>query len=141
MLRLATALLIPLVVFLPREAHAQTYSCFSATSDQALGLRNEVVPLVTGIDPRVIAARDTLKLLAASASQVSIVTKTSTCKSAGQAYHAALIPGSPEISRSMVVIKIANNRYVITDPAERQGEFGTVMITDGSFHLLAMMTW
>ena len=141
MLRIATALLIPMVALLPREAPAQTYSCFSATSDQTLGLRDEIVALVTGTDPRVVAARDTLKLLEASAPQVSIVTQTNKCKSAGKAYHAALIPGSPEISRRMVVLKIASNRYVITDPAERQGEFGTVMITDGSFHILAIMTW
>ncbi|HJU75280.1 MAG TPA: hypothetical protein VJ717_16175 [Gemmatimonadaceae bacterium] len=140
MSRLAIALALSLVAFVAHEVPAQTYSCFSSTSETTLGLRDDVIALVTGTDVRVIAKRDTLKLLAASASQVSVITQTNKCKSAGESYHSVLQPGSPQISRSMVVIKIANNRYVITDPAERQGEFGTVMITDSNFNVLAMMS-
>ena len=119
---------------------AQTYNCFSPTSDETLALRDDVISLVTGTDARVIAKRDTLKLLAAAASQVSVVSQTNKCKSAGQSYHAALRSGTPEISRSMVVIKVANNRYVIRDPAHVQGEFGIFMVTDRNFNVLAMMT-
>jgi hypothetical protein len=37
----------------------------------------------------------------------------------------------------MVIIKVGSTRYVITDPTERQGEYGTVMVTDASFNVLA----
>jgi hypothetical protein len=37
----------------------------------------------------------------------------------------------------MVVIKIANNRYVIKDPTYKTGEFGMVMVTDGGFNVLS----
>lgn len=120
---------------------AQTYTCYSPTSDHTVGLHAEVVSLVTGSDALVIAKRDTLRLLPASASQVSIVTQTNKCKSAAQAYHAAVRPGTPAISRSMIVIKVANSRYVLADPTERQGEYGTIMSTDASFNRLRMMSW
>jgi hypothetical protein len=40
----------------------------------------------------------------------------------------------------MVVIRIGDSRYVITDPAEVQGEYGTVMVTDARFNVLAKFT-
>jgi hypothetical protein len=77
-----SALLLPVVA---NAADAQTYTCQSANSDHALALKNDVIALVTGTDTRAVAARDTLKLLPASASQVSIVTHTETCATAGRA--------------------------------------------------------
>ena len=122
------------------DVPAQSIICKSATSDETLGLREDVVRWVSGSDPQVVAKRNALQLLAATPSQVNIVTQTNKCQQAASAYHSYLLPGSPPISRSMIVIKIANNRYVIQDPAELQGEFGSVLITDGSFNVLAKIS-
>jgi hypothetical protein len=134
-------LAIQLVAVLQSEASAQSYDCIDNTSDETAGLREDVVSWVTGSDPRVVAKRDALHLLPATAHQVSAVTEKNTCRAAALAYHAYLLPkGTPAISRNMVVIRIGNDRYVIKDPAERQGEFGSVLITDGRFNVLARIT-
>ena len=105
------------------------------------GLREDVVSWVTGTDLRVVAKRNALHLLPATLSQVSVVTQQNTCRQAALAYHAyLLLAGTPPISRNMIVIRIADNRYVIKDPAELQGEFGSVLITDGSFNVLAKIS-
>lgn len=132
------ALLLGSVVPIGRELLAQTYNCVSTTSEETTALRDDVLSLVTGTDSRVIEKRNRFQLLAATAAQVSVVTQKNTCKNAALAYHAALTPpGTPAISRNMIVIKVANNRYVITDPTEKTGEFGMVMVTDGSFNVLS----
>jgi hypothetical protein len=132
---------VQLIAVVGSKASAQNYDCVADSSDEAVGLREDVVSWVTGSDPRVVVKRSALQLLPATASQVTVVTQKSTCQEAASAYHAYLLPaGTPAISRNMVVIKIANNRYVIKDPAERQGEFGSVLITDGSFTVLARIT-
>ena len=137
-MRLSLGLVATLFLASNAETRAQAYACASATSDESVALRNDVVTLVTGTNPSVVVKRNTFQLQSASASQVSLVTQKNTCKSAALAYHAALTPpGTPAVSRTMVVIKISNNRYVITDPSEKQGEFGTLMVTDGSFNVLA----
>jgi hypothetical protein len=132
------ALLLGLVAPIRRDLPAQTYNCVSATNEHSTALRDDVISLVTGTDSRVVNKRNTYQLLAASTAQVSIVTLKNTCKNAALAYHAAVNPpGTPAISRNMVVIKIANNRYVITDPTYKTGEFGMVMVTDGGFNVLS----
>lgn len=134
-------LAVQFITVLGNEASAQSYDCIADTSDETLGLRDDVVSWVTGSDPRVAEKRDALQLLPATASQVSVVTEKKTCREAALAYHAHLLPkGAPVISRNMVVIRIGNDRYVIKDPAERQGEFGSVLITDGRFNVLAKIT-
>jgi len=116
----------------------QTYTCHPASSEVSTALRDYVVQIVTGTNASVVNVRNTYQLLSATAGQVTLVTQKNTCKNAALAYHAALNPpGTPAISRSMIVIKISNSRYVIEDPTEVQGEYKMVMVTDASFNVLA----
>lgn len=141
MLRDRILLVVQLITMLGCEASAQTYDCIGHASDETAGLREDVVSWVTGSDPRVVDKRNALQLLPATASQVSVVTEKKTCREAALAYHAYLLPkGTPAISRNMIVIRIGNDRYVIKDPVERQGEFGSVLITDDSWNVLARIT-
>jgi len=117
---------------------AQTYTCRSATSAQALAMQDYMVRLVTGSDSASVATRTAYQLPSLAASKVSVVTNTNTCKSAGTAYEKALNPsGTPAVSRSMVVIQIGTTRYGILDPNEKNGEYEVNMITDNKFVVLA----
>src|ERR1043165_9363456 len=81
------------ILLVPRVAQGQTYSCMSASSPVAVDWKNSIVRLVTATDSLVGVPPDTVRLTyalpMATASQVSIVTQTNTCKTAGQAYLAA----------------------------------------------------
>ena len=133
--------LVLLAVFSASELGAQSYNCVSATDPRTVGLRDYVVSLVTGTAASLVQKRNTFQLLAATASQVTVVTQKNTCKNAALAFHAAINPPStPAVSRNMIVIKISNSRYAITDPADVRGEYGTVMVTDAQFNVLAKFT-
>ena len=123
------------------EVRAQSYDCVSSTDPTTIALRDYVVSLVTGTNPKVIQKRNTFQLLSATSAQVTIVTQKNTCKNAALAFHAAINPpGTPAISRNMIVIKISNTRYAITDPTDVRGEYRTVMVTDGQFNVLSKFT-
>jgi hypothetical protein len=118
------------------KVQAQTFSCAPDTGVDATNLREYVVRL-TGGDPSLDAIRQRYSLPVASASQVQVVTQAKTCKTAAQAYHTAVRGSSvPQISRSVVVVKVTNSRYVVFDPAERQGEFEVTVIFDNAFQPL-----
>jgi hypothetical protein len=115
----------------------QTYSCAADTATATVNLRDYVLRL-TGSDPSLDSTRMAYHLPLASANQVRVATQANTCKSAAQAYHAAVRGRSePQISRSVVVIKVGVGRYVVVDPAERAGEFEVTVILNGDFQPLA----
>jgi len=67
-------------------------------------------------------------------SQVQIVKTKSICQRAAQAYNKAVRGNSAsQVSRTVAVIKVGSTRYLVTDPAEREGEFGVTVIFDGAF--------
>jgi hypothetical protein len=97
-----------------------------------------VVSIVTGTDSGAVLRRNIYHLPAVSASKVSVVTTASVCKKAGAAYHTSVAPpGTPPVSRSLVVIKVSNNRYVVEDPNHRVGEFQSTIIVDAKWTFLA----
>ena len=112
---------------------AQTYSCAAANSSAALALQDYAVRL-TGGDPALARKRQSYQLPSVPASQIQIVNTKSVCQQAAQAYNKAVRGNSaPQVSRSVAVIKIGTTRYLVTDPAEREGEFGVTVIFDAAF--------
>ena len=114
---------------------AQTYTCASATSDDAVSIRDYMVRLVTATtDTSLVTTRTTYHLPALDSSKVSIVTNAKTCGSAAIAYNKAIHgANAPAVSRNIVVVKIGTTRYVLIDPLERYGEYEINVITDSNF--------
>jgi len=113
---------------------AQTYTCLGDTTHT---LYYYVVRLVTGTDSATVATRNAYHLPATAASKVTVVTAASACKQAGDAYHAAVTPpGTPPVSRTLLVIKVGTTRYVVVDPNELRGEFEVNVIFDSKWRFL-----
>lgn len=113
-----------LTLGLGASGSAQAYTCLPDTAEAAELLRNYVVDLVTGTDSATIATRERSELPAVSASKVTVVTTTSVCNAAGDAYHTAVTPpGTSPVSRTLAVVKVGTTRYVVLDPNHRSGEF------------------
>ncbi len=130
-----------LIAASPLCANAQTYTCLPDAALEAQPLRDHVVALVTGTDSGSIATRKLYHLPALSASKVTVVTTTSVCNRAGDAYHTTVArPGTPRVSRTLVVIKVGRSRYVVLDPNERAGEFQLNDIFDSKWHYLIGLT-
>ncbi len=114
-------------------AEAQTYTCAASTSSAVVTLQDYALRL-TGGDPSLDRKRQSYQLPSVPASKVQIVKTKSVCQQAAQAYNKAVRGNSaPQVSRSVAVIKIGTTRYLVTDPAEREGEFGVTVIFDASF--------
>jgi hypothetical protein len=121
-----------LIAGVSSAAGAQSYTCLSATAVDTRVLYNAVISIVTGTDSEAALDRNSLQLPAVAASKVSVVTTASVCTKAGNAYHAAVTPpGTPPVSRTLVVIKVSNSRYVVLDLNERTGEFEHNIVFDG----------
>src|SRR5438876_117556 len=95
-------------------SRAQTYTCLQDTAEQAVLAHDFVVSVVTGSDS---ATRNAYKLPSVAASQVSVVTTSSTCNKAGAAYNGVVAYGRTPTSRTLVVIKVGSTRYVVLDPS------------------------
>lgn len=131
------SLALGLGALVTREATAQSFSCVPASASQSIRLRDYVVSL-TGGDPSLAEKRQLYHLPQISSSSISVVTQTKTCSDAAKAYHAAVRgAGVPQISRKVVVIKIANSNYIVLDPEEKEGEYQVTVIFDRSFQPLA----
>jgi hypothetical protein len=117
---------------------AQTYSCRPATeTTDVVNLKDYVVRLAGG-DGSLDSTRQIYRLPVASAPEVQVVTQVKTCKDAAHAHHTAVRgPSAPAMSRSIVVIKVGNSRYVVLDPAEGAGEYEITVIFNSSFQPLA----
>jgi hypothetical protein len=127
-----------LLTCVPRSVWGQTYTCFPDTAHE---LYSYVVRLVTATDPATVATRNTYHLPAVSASKVTVVSTSSVCSQAGAAYHAAVTPpGTPPVSRTLLVIKVSNTRYVVVDPNETKGEFGANVVFDSQWQALFAFT-
>src|SRR6266481_7278724 len=124
-----------LLCALSSRARAQTYTCLSDTSETAQVLRDYIIRLVTGTDTATVRTRNAYQLPAVAASKVSVVTTASICRTAGPAYHAAVTPpGTPQHSRTLVLIKVSNTRYIVLDSNELTGEFENHIIFDSNWH-------
>ena len=119
--------------------HAQTYTCLPDTAEMAIVLRNYVLDLVTTSDPRLVAKRERYGLLPADSADVVVVTKANECSRAGTAFHEAVSPeGTPPVDRTLVVVKIGRERYVVEDLDLWVGEWQTHVIFDRRWTKLAM---
>lgn len=124
-----------------QSAQAQTYTCLTDTAVQTQVLYNAVLSIVTGTDSQSAATRQAYQLPAVSSSKVSVVTTASVCRQAGGAYHTAVTPpGTPPVSRTLVVIKVGSSRYVVVDPNQRAGEFSEHEVFDAHWVLLGGFT-
>jgi hypothetical protein len=122
-------------------ARTQTYACLPANAERAQVLYNAVVSIVTGTDSQAVLTRNAYQLPAVAASKVSVVTTASVCRQAGVAYHTAVTPpGTPEISRTLVVIKVGTTRYVVLDPKQLTGEFRSNIVFDSQWRFLIGFT-
>ena|SRR5689334_14088779 len=127
-----------LLTFSPATGSGQTYTCLSDTAHE---LYHYVVRLVTATDSATVATRNVYHLPAVTPSKVTVVSTTSVCTQAGAAYHAAAAPpGTPPLSRTLLVIKVGNTRYVVVDPNEKTGEFDVNVIFDSQWQFLFSFT-
>jgi hypothetical protein len=114
------------------KAAPAVFKCLAA--NQSVGLKNYLVRLVTAAPS---SESDSTRLLyqlpAGTASIVVNQTSRSLCTQAAQAYHNAIAPGTPHVSRTVAVYKVGTNRYVVLDPAEPYGEFQYHIVFDQSF--------
>lgn len=134
--RIIGLILLVLLALVTRTSAAQTYAC-DATSKDAGALKSYVTRLTSG-DLAQDSTRITYKLPQTTAKQVTLVTTKSVCQQAAQAYHRAVRgPTPPQISRTVVVVKVGTTRYVVLDPVEREGEYEVTVIFDATFVPLA----
>lgn len=118
--------------------YGQTYTCLPSSDSLAINLRAYVVELVTATDSATVADRVLFNLPATTANKVSIETGSSTCSTAAAKFHAAVRPpGTPAVSRTLIVIKVSTTRYVVRDMNETFGEFSPTMIFDKNWVKLA----
>ena len=126
-------LLVGACAFGINPATAQTYTCQPTNSPSSVALKDYAVRL-TGGDPSLAETRQVHQLPTTQASQVTIVKTNSTCQQAAQAYNKAVRGASaPQISRSVSVVKVGSTRYLVLDPAEREGEYEITVIFDAAF--------
>jgi hypothetical protein len=132
-LNLLALLLLPACSLAVHAAEAQTYACAASTSESAVALKDYAVRL-TGGDPSLDKKRQSYQLPIVASSQVQVVKTKSLCQQAAQAYNKAVRGNSaPQVSRTVAVIQVGSTRYLVTDPAELEGEFGVTVIFDASF--------
>jgi len=98
-----------------------------------MSLQDYTLRLTSG-DPSLDKTRLAYQLPKVASSQIEIVKTKSVCQRAAQAYHKAVRGGSaPQVSRTVAVIKVGTTRYLVTDPEEREGEFGVTVVFNASF--------
>jgi len=130
-----------LLIGLVSRGVAQTYTCLPGTSPDAIVLKDYVVRLVTGTDSESVVTRNRYQLPTVAASKVSVETSATICNKAGAAYHAAETPpGTPPISRTLVVVKVSTTRYIVLDINELVGEYRINNVFDSKWIYLIGFT-
>lgn len=124
----------------PEQVAAQTYQCVTATNERAAAIQSFIVGAVTGTDTTAIADRAQYQLPQATASKVAYVTQTNTCRTAAQNFYTAVGVAPPTSGTELVlVLKVSNNRYVVSVFSHRVGEWGATVTFDSKWHRLAMV--
>jgi hypothetical protein len=137
MIKMLVLLVVSAAAVGVKPGNAPTYACVAPTDENAIALQDYAVRL-TGGDPALAAKRQAYQLPAATPSQIQVVKTKSVCQRAAQAYNKAVRGASaPQVSRGVVVLTIGTTRYMVLDPAERQGEFEVTVIFDSAFTPLA----
>ena len=116
------------------NAALPTFKCSDANDEDTVTLRNYLVRLVTASAGSELDSNRVLYRLPSGAPSIVVhQTRRSLCTQAAQAYHNAVDPGRPQVSRTVVVIMVGTDRYVVLDPAYRYGEFQYHIIFDSVF--------
>jgi hypothetical protein len=84
-----------------------------------------------------VAWRDRLSLPAVLLDQISIVSDTTVCRRAVEAFN-TLLADKQASTLSVSVIKYGITRYVIGDPTYTVGEWTYELVTDSAFHKVAI---
>lgn len=96
---------------------------------------------VTSTDPALVRERISDSLSAVSEREVVPVSDSATCKKALDAYNEAL--GSrgrgPTASTEVIVVRVWRDRYMVSDPGQRCGEWIYTMIMSGAFNVLRVI--
>lgn len=117
---------------------AQTYQCADSTNDEAYQLETYIVQIVTGTDSLSTQARAQYQLPTATASKVSYVSSTTTCRTAAQNYFTTLGKPAPTSGTVLVtLVKISPTNYAVSVIGERAGEFAVTMTFDSKWRHLA----
>jgi len=119
--------------------YGQTYTCLPASDSLAIDLRSYVVQLVIETDSASVVHRVRYNLPVTTANKVSVETGQTTCSTAAVKYHAAVRPpGTPAVSRTLVVIKVGTTRYIVTDTEWGSGgECSSTMVFHKNWNRLA----
>lgn len=122
----------------PTRASGQSRCMASDSSSSA-----EIVALkrmMTSTDTRWTSTRDAYSLPVVSDTAIVLISDTSLCGQAADAYNAAL-PAALQVSnRSVYVIRVGSSRYVVWDPQTANSsasEFQVLMVLDQTFAVLA----
>jgi hypothetical protein len=126
-LRVLLGLALPIAA---AAAQGQTYTCLAASDSTTIVDRDWIVALVTGSDQATVTTRTAYNLPSTTANKVTVVGSGSTCNSAGAAFHAAVAPGTPAVSRTLTVIKVGTTRYVVQDTSYDEEGHSVIVVFD-----------
>lgn len=109
---------VSLIIGIPRALLAQNVGCVSPTDTRAGLYRAAYGGMVSGTDPGYVAQRANLGLPTLSASQVIVVTDTTTCRIASAAYDHELDVSAP--SEAPLVLQLGT-QYVVVKRLDSDG--------------------
>ena len=123
-----------------RSGLAATY-CRAADSTSSF-LISQMKRIATATEEPYTTMRDSLKIPAVSASQVTLVTQEATCKKAGERLDAEIVrlEGTPSVQRKIYLIKMGNTYAAIdTDYKTPGSEWRPMVIMTNQYKFLSVL--
>ncbi len=114
-------------------ATAQQSGCLPE-DEGAVSLREWVEGVATGRDSLAAVDRTRFGIPGTTRRKIELVTSAAVCEAAAAAYSAAMA-SSPPAGRMVYVVKVGRS-YVVSDPAERLGEFGRSVVFDAKWNVV-----
>ena len=112
--------------------------CADTTDAAALFMRTKLAMIVTGTDPLIVQARDSLSLPQAAASVIHFVADEQICERASRMLDSTFFI---QAQGAAVHVASVGQRYVLRPPASTTGGTTFAVITDTTFHILASTRW
>lgn len=106
-------------------------------ADSAEAWRQFISDVATGTDSASQAQRSRYGIPSTTDSKVAVITKESTCQTAGEAFSAAA-DSTPVGGRRVFVVK-AKDVYAVWDPTDSFGEWSRAMFFTSQWNLLSKM--
>lgn len=130
------AIVAGLLLFAPIHLGAQQEPGCRPVDEEAEGLRDYAVQLATEQTPRMDAKRQRYGIVAVPESEVQIVVNDrQLCAAAARKFQREF-GDKGKVVRQVYVVRIGD-RYLVSDPTARVGEFTAHMVFDKHFKLLA----